>query len=177
MHTCWCWGGPTASMAGFYFFRCRSTTVVSSLLGAALLPIGTGDRQDWRQKLRAKDSAACRALSVLKQIVLYHFHCDTEHLPVFFLMLNSFSRKLLGSFYASKNGITLWKAVLLFWMSSFCCLQLFVKHLVLKWDLKYDLPCVLFQPLTCRFMQWVQQLLHIIPLCRASCKELTKTRT
>jgi len=27
------------------------------LLGAALLPTGTGDRQDWRQKLRAKDFA------------------------------------------------------------------------------------------------------------------------
>lgn len=28
-----------------------------------------------------------------------------------FLMLNSFSRKLLGSFYASKNGMTWWKAL------------------------------------------------------------------
>lgn len=85
-------------MAGFDFFRRRSTTVVSSLLGAALLPTGTGDRQDWRQKLRAKDSAACRASSVMKQIVLFHFHCDTEHLPVFFnakQLLKKTSGKLL----------------------------------------------------------------------------------
>lgn len=79
MGFCWWW-----YFLFFLFSRLHSTAVGTSLLGAALLQAGVGNSQDWRQKLRAKDFAVCRAASVMKQIVLSHMHCDAKHLRASF---------------------------------------------------------------------------------------------